>query len=100
MNERRLWWLLGFLALATVAGALYIMLKMDPGSRSQGGRFYVAIAALVLIAVMDKQIERLVRRRAPVQLGVTGPERRYAGISLLLWGMSAAVLMCGLWLLP
>jgi hypothetical protein len=92
--------LLGIVSVATVAGAIFLMLKMDSSSRSQGGRFYVAIAALVILGVVDSQFRKLVARRAPLSLGVTEAESRYALISLLLLLVSAVILFGVAWLLP
>ena len=92
--------LLGFIAVATVAGAIFLMLKMDGGSRSQGGRFYVAIAALVILGAIDSQFRKLVERRAPFSIGTTEAESRYALISLLLLLVSGVILFGVAWLLP
>jgi len=92
--------LLGFIAVATVAGAIFLMLKMDGGSRSQGGRFYVAIAALVILGAVDSQFRKLVARRAPFSLGTTEAESRYALNSLLLLLISAVILFGAAWVLP
>lgn len=99
-SEYRLWAVLGFLTGAIVAGTLYIMLHMEAGSRNQGGRFYLALAALVVLAFVETQIERVVIRRVPWQLGVSGPQRRYAGVCLLLLLASAVVLIAGALALP
>lgn len=92
--------LLGAVAFATVAGAIFLMLKMDGGSRSQGGRFYIAIAALVILGAVDSSFRKLVIRRAPFSFGTTEAESRYALISLLLLLLSAAVLFGAAWFLP
>ena len=92
--------LLGIVSVATVAGAIFLMLKMGSSSRSQGGTFYVAIAALVILGAIDAQFRKLVARRAPVSLGVTEAESRYALISLLLLLVSAVILFGAAWLLP
>jgi len=92
--------LLGIVAVATLAGAIFFMLKMDSGSRSQGGRFYVAIAALVILAAVDSQFGKLVERRAPFSLTTTEAESRYASISLLVLLLSAVVLFGAAWRLP
>ena len=76
------------------------MLKMDGGSRSQGGRFYVAIAAIVILGAVDSQFRKLVVRRAPFSLGTTEAESRYAMISLLLMLLSAVLLIGLAWYLP
>jgi hypothetical protein len=92
--------LLSIVAIATVAGATFLMLKMDSGSRSQGGRFYVAIAALVILGAVDSQFRKLVARRAPFSIGTTEAQNRYGLISLLLLLISAVVLFGAAWLLP
>jgi len=92
--------LLGIISVATVAGAIFLMLKLDSGSRSQGGRFYVAIAALVILGAVDSQFRKLVARRAPFSLTTTEAESRYALISLLLLLITAVVLFGAAWLLP
>lgn len=92
--------LLSIVAIATVAGATFLMLKMDSGSRSQGGRFYVVIAALVILGAVDSQFRKLVARRAPFSIGTTEAESRYGLISLLLLLISAVVLFGAALLLP
>jgi hypothetical protein len=92
--------LLSIVAIATVAGAAFLMLKMDGGSRSQGGRFYVAIAALVILGALDSQFEKLVARRAPFSLTTTEAQSRYCLISLLVLLLSAVVLFGAALLLP
>lgn len=96
--ERGLWILLGLVAIAILAGAVFLMLKMDGGSRSQGGRFYLAIVAL---GAVDSQIGRLVIRHMPLfSLKTTAADRRYRVVSLLLLLTSAVVLIGLAWLLP
>ncbi|GEM_PF-2128343 len=91
--------LLSIVALATLGGALFLMVKLDPASRSQGGRFYVAIGALVILAGIDSQFRRLLERRRQ-SLFSTAAESRYALLSLSLL-VFIAVLLFGLaWLLP
>jgi hypothetical protein len=92
--------LLGIVSVATVAGAIFLMLQMDGGSRSQGGRFYVAIAAIVILGAVDSQFRKLVTRRAPFSLGTTEAESRYALVSLLLMLLSAVLLIGLAWFLP
>jgi hypothetical protein len=92
--------LLSIVSGATVAVAIFLMLKMDSGSCSQGGRFYVAIAALVILGAVDSQFRKLVARRAPFSIGTTEAESRYGLISLLLLLISAVVLFGVAWLLP
>jgi hypothetical protein len=84
-----------------ITGTLIIMAGMEAGSRSQGGRYLVAIAGLVVLALVDRGLERIVIRRAPFTLGwTTDPERRYALVSLLLWIGAAVILLGGAWLMP
>jgi hypothetical protein len=92
--------LLSIVAIATVVGAAFLMLKMDSGSQGQGGRFYVAIAALVILGAVDSQFRKLVARRAPFSLTTTEAESRYSLISLLVLLLSALVLFGVAWLLP
>jgi hypothetical protein len=92
--------LLSIVSVATVAGAIFLMLKMDSSSRSQGGRLYVAIAALVILGALDSQFRKLVARRAPFSVGTTEAESRYGLISLLLLLLSAVVLFGAAVLLP
>jgi len=91
---------LGVVAIAILAGAVFLMIQMDGGSRSQGGRFYVAIAALVLLGAVESQFKKLVERRMPFSLTTTREERLYSLVSLLLMLMSAVVLIGLAWLLP
>jgi hypothetical protein len=92
--------LLSVVAVATIAGAIFLMLKMDSSSRSQGGRFYIAIAALFILGAVDSQFRKLVERRAPFSIGTTEAESRDALISLLLLFVSAVVLFGAAWYLP
>jgi hypothetical protein len=92
--------LLSIVSVATVAGAIFLMLKMDSSSRSQGGRLYVAIAALVILGAVDSQFRKLVARRAPFSVGTTEAESRYGLISLLLLLLSAVVLFGAALLFP
>ena len=84
--------LLGALVLVIPAVAILIMATMDDSSRAQGGRFYVAIAALALLGAVNSQISRMLRRRAP---GITtsSAERRHAALSLILLPTLALVLV-------
>ncbi|MEW5938664.1 MAG: hypothetical protein AB1750_03310 [Chloroflexota bacterium] len=92
--------LLGVLALVVVGGAVAIMLDMEASSQSQGGRYYVAIGALVILGFLDSQMGRVVKRRAPFDLGTTKPERVYAAVSLLLMIVVAVVLFALAYFLP
>jgi hypothetical protein len=91
---------LGVVAVGIVAGAVLLMLTMDGGSRSQGGRLYVAVAALLLLGAVDRQYARLAERRRPLLMVGPGEAAywryvvRSAGLLLL-----AAVVLVGLALL-
>jgi cytochrome bd-type quinol oxidase subunit 2 len=91
--------LLGLVAVVILPGAVFLMLKMDGGSRTQE-RLYVAIAALVVLGAVDSQVQRLVRRRVPFSLETTVEERRYIGVSLVLMFVAAVVLIGLALLLP
>jgi len=92
--------LLSLVAVATVAGAVFLMVKMDSGSRSQGGRFYVAILALVILGAVDSQFRKLVKRNLPFSLATTEAESRYNLLSLLLLVVAAVFLISLAWVLP
>jgi hypothetical protein len=70
--------------LAVVAGSAAIIVTMDGSSASQGGRYYVAIAAIVVLVFIDRQMATLMRRRLPWRLGTQPAERRYHARSFLL----------------
>src|SRR6185503_5818816 len=91
--------LLIIVAVVTLAGAIFLMLKMDSGSRSQGGRLYVAIAALFILGAVDSQFRKLVERREPFSLTTTEAESRYAFVSLIVLLLAAVVLFGAAWYL-
>jgi hypothetical protein len=92
--------LLGIVAVAIMAGAVVMMVSIDGGPGSQGGRWYVAVAALLLLGAVDSQYAWLLRRREPLSLTESPGYRRYRIGSLLLL-LAAAVVLLGLaWLLP
>ena len=91
--------LLGLLAIGVFAGAILIMVDMDSGSAGQGGRYYVAVAALVALGALDSQFQRLLKRRLPFSFGTSGQERRYALVSLLALIAAGAVLIGVAWML-
>jgi hypothetical protein len=71
-------------ALLVVGGAAWVMFDMDASSRSQGGRFYVAVGALVLLGVLDR---------------LAGGRRDQALASLVVMLLAAVVLVgLALWL--
>ena len=92
--------LLGIVAVAILAGAVVMLLTIDGGPRGQGGRWYVAIAALLLLGAVDSQYAWLMRRREPLSLTESPAYGRYRIRSALLL-LAAAVVLLGLaWLLP
>lgn len=76
--------LLWALGLVVVAGSAAIIVTMDGSSASQGGRYYVAIAAIVALVFIDRQMAMLMRRRLPWRFGTQPAERRYHARSFLL----------------
>jgi hypothetical protein len=46
--------LYAILTVGVVAFATMIMLGMDASSRAQGGRFYIALAAIAVLLGLDK----------------------------------------------
>jgi hypothetical protein len=75
---------LAVIALIVLGGAFAIMLTMDAGSRGQGGRFYVALAAVFALGAIDGMFLKFARRHWPLELGPSRQEREYALISMLL----------------
>ena len=82
--ERFLLVFLGGVAVAILVIAVVMITTMETGSGSQGGRFYVAAAAALLLGAVDTQFGRLMRRRLPLLLIDTPEYRRYRIGSLLL----------------
>ena len=80
-------------AVAVFVGAVTVMTRMDAASRSQGGRLYVAMVAIVIIGALESQAMRLARRR----LDLFEPQRYHR---LVLGGalavLSTASLLIGL----
>lgn len=98
--ERILLIILGTVTIAILVGAVFLMLKMDNSSQSQGGRFYVAIGALILLGFVDSQFGWVIKRHAPFSITTTSQERRYYIISLVIMFVSALVLIGLALLLP
>jgi hypothetical protein len=99
-NERVFWTTLTLVTMAIVAFAMLIMLDMEPSSRHQGGRFYVAIGAMATFILISGAISKLVHRFAPFDIGTSEPERRFALFTLFLGLIAAAVLFGAAFLLP
>ena len=85
--------LLGGLAGAVFAGAILIMADMDASSRSQGGRVYVALAAVVALGAVDSRFAWLARRRWLLADGGAAEYRRYRVRSLLFLGLATVALL-------
>lgn len=91
--ERFLQVILGIVAAAILVGSVFIMLNLDASSRSQGGRLYVALGALVLLGLVDSQFARLAQRRESLfSLTESAEYRRYRIGSLLLLLLATLVL--------
>jgi hypothetical protein len=90
--------LLRLVAIAAFSGSLFIMLNMDAGSKNQGGRLYVAVAAMVALGAADNQYTRLGSRR----LAMSGHAayRRYRLRSFSLLPFASAALVAAALLLP
>ena len=81
--------------------AVLILATMDEGSRSQGGRVYVTIAAIFILAAIDAQYGRLEYRRRPLWMEGPGEAayRRYLFWSLgLLLAASVALIALAIYL--
>jgi len=87
-------------AIAIFAGAVFLIAKIEGDSRSQGGRYYVAVAAIIALGAVDWQIGRLLRRPYALGLATTRCERNYRIVSLLLMFAAAIVLFGLAWGLP
>jgi hypothetical protein len=91
---------LWMVAIAIFAGAILIIVNMDRGSASQGGRFYVAIFALAALGWVGSQIKRVWMRSIPYSLSTTPQERWYSLVSLVVLLAAAAILIGLAVLLP
>jgi hypothetical protein len=77
-------------AAAVLVGAVLIMVDMDASSKSQGGRLYIAVAAMVALGAVDRQFGWLARRRC--FFFESAGYFRYGMRSLLLLALSAVLL--------
>jgi hypothetical protein len=100
MLERILIVLLGGGALAVLVIAVLIIATMDASSKSQGGRFFVAVGALVALGFIDTQFARLMWRRYMLDMTGSGDYWRYRVVSSLLLLLAAAFLIGLALLLP
>jgi hypothetical protein len=87
---------LAMVAAAIVVGAVILMLRLDASLRSQGGRFFVAGAAVVLLALVESRFAWLERRRRG-WFDATASQRY--GLRSLLFLLAAVVVLGGLALL-
>lgn len=88
------------IAIAIVAGAAFLMVKMGDSARNQGGRYLVAVGAFVLLIGVDTQFTRLAWRR--FQLGLTEPGgyQRYTARATLALVFAAVFLFAVAFFLP
>ena len=100
--ERFLLALLGVAAVVVFGFGVLIIATMDASARGQGGRFYVALAAVVALGALDGQAVRLAERRwGSVGLfGASGAARRFAVLTTLSLVLAAALLLGLALLLP
>jgi hypothetical protein len=87
-------------AVAVFVVAVFIMFDMDAGSRSQGGRFFVAVGAMVVLGALDTQYGRSVWRRTPFFWTDSPEYARYRWRSLGLMLLAGLVLFGLAFLLP
>ena len=80
--------------------AIFIMFDMDAGSKSTGGRFFVAVGAMVALGVLDKFYGRLVWQRTPFFWTESDEYRRYRWRSLGLMLLAGLILFGCAFLLP
>lgn len=91
--------LLAAAALIT-AGALALIITMDPQAASQGARFLVALGALVFLGTLETHVVSFARRYWPLELGAREAERRCIRTCMLVLFSAAAVLLGAAVLLP
>jgi hypothetical protein len=84
-------------ALILFALAIAIIVDMEPSASSQGGRYFVAVAALVVLGGLLGYGGRLVERDAPFVFGTSDQEQRYYMIGLGLFACAALVLLGVAW---
>lgn len=82
-------------AVGVLAGAVAIIATMEDGSKSQGGRYFVAVGAVVALGWLDQQLMHLVWRRYALIDGDWSRYRRVCVLSGLLL-LVIAVLLIGL----
>jgi hypothetical protein len=87
--------LLALGAVGILAGAVAIIATIDGGSKSQGGRYFVAIGALVALGWIDSRFAALEWRRYSLMTCYWPRYRRYRILSLSLM-LFAGVFLIGL----
>ena len=88
------------MAAGILAGAVLIIATMEAGSKSQGGRFFVAAGALVALGWVDQQLMRLAWRRYALVDGDWPNYRRVCILTGLLLLVTGAFLFGLAHLLP
>lgn len=92
--------LLGVAAAGILAGAVAIIATMEGDSKSQGGRYFVAVGALAALGWVDKQLMNLVWRRYALVDGDWARYRRVCILSGLVLLVVGAILFGLAYLLP
>jgi hypothetical protein len=87
--------LLWILGITIVAGSAAIIVTMDASAASQGQRYYVAVAAIVALVFVARQMGLVVRRRFLWSIVTEPAERRYHLQSYLLL-LVASLFLLGL----
>src|SRR5687768_1958989 len=82
-------------AVAVLGIGAAIIVTMDASSSTQGGRYYVAVAAIGALWIIDSQLGRLMRRRLLWSITIQPEERRYHLWSYLLL-IAASLFLLGL----
>jgi hypothetical protein len=80
-------------AAVIVSAALAMMLDMGASERSQGGRFYVAVGALLVVGFVDRVVSSFAGRGEPFSFGTSEAERARALRSLVILVVAAVVLI-------
>ena len=87
------------IAVAVFVGAAAIIVTMDTGATSQGGRFYVALLAVGALAALGIRYQQLEDRRRPASMREAAYQRHLAR-SVGLFGVAIAALFALALLLP
>jgi hypothetical protein len=90
---------LTLVAVGIVAGAVFIMVKMDDAWREKGGRYLVATGAFVLLIGVDTLLSRLAWRRFLAGLTpASGYQQRASRATLALVFAAVFLFSQALWL--